>query len=384
VTVLRYGKRSRRVPLGVSLRVTLTETGTLELWCRSRTSDHSWRLAFNLRGAESDPLAIDSDAQEDDQESADQVVVEATAIDSAAALVRRTFGDRSLDPLAPDTLVAEMETAIGFGKQAWPLAVIRQLADVLLEVSVGRTRTAAHESRWLNLTGFCVRPGFGAAADVGRISELRKVYAAGLSFPKDVQGQVEWLVLWQRAAGGFTAGHQRELAQRVSGQLGLSEKKPPRLNPQIEREAWRLLGGLERLDAGQRAKLGDALADRLRRDSRNASFLWAMSRLGSRTPLYGPLSSVVLPATAERWLGRLLAKSSGHDSVDAIVQIGALTGDQARDISEGMRTRILETLRAAGVDEERLRPLTEVVAPKRADQSRVFGEALPEGLKLEA
>jgi hypothetical protein len=219
---------------------------------------------------------------------------------------------------------------------------------------------------------------------VGRISELRKVYAAGLSFPKDVQGQVEWLVLWQRAAGGFTAGHQRELAQRVSGQLGLSEKKPPRLNPQIEREAWRLLGGLERLDAGQRAKLGDALADRLRRDSRNASFLWAMSRLGSRTPLYGPLSSVVLPATAERWLGRLLAKSSGHDSVDAIVQIGALTGDQARDISEGMRTRILETLRAAGVDEERLRPLTEVVAPKRADQSRVFGEALPEGLKLEA
>jgi hypothetical protein len=92
----------------------------------------------------------------------------------------------------------------------------------------------------------------------------------------------------------------------------------------------------------------------------------------------------VLPATAERWLGRLLAKSSGHDSVDAIVQIGALTGDQARDISEGMRTRILETLRAAGVDEERLRPLTEIVAPKRADQSRVFGEALPEGLKLEA
>ena len=52
------------------------------------------------------------------------------------------------------------------------------------------------------------------------------------------------------------------------GQVGIGQKKPPRLNPQIEREAWRLLASLERLDAGQRVKLGDELMDHLRRDSK--------------------------------------------------------------------------------------------------------------------
>ena len=98
--------------------------------------------------------------------------------------------------------------------------MIRALADALLEVDAGREAAPAHEVRWLNLTGFCARPGFGSALDAWRISELRKVYAAGLAFPKDVQSQVEWLVLWQRVAAGFTAGQQRELAQRVPASSG--------------------------------------------------------------------------------------------------------------------------------------------------------------------
>ena len=120
--------------------------------------------------------------------------------------------------------------------------MIRALADVLLNSAAGRRRSGAYEVRWLNLAGFCVRPGFGSALDEWRVSELRKVYAAGLAFPREVQNQVEWLVLWQRVGAGFSAGQQRELAQRVSGQLGLGQRKPARLNPQIEREAWRLLG----------------------------------------------------------------------------------------------------------------------------------------------
>ena len=54
VTALRYGQRSRRVPLKVWLSVTFTEVGTLELWCESLTSEHRWRLQFNLRATESD------------------------------------------------------------------------------------------------------------------------------------------------------------------------------------------------------------------------------------------------------------------------------------------------------------------------------------------
>src|SRR4030095_17198021 len=101
-------------------------------------------------------------------------------------------------------------------------------------------------------TGFCARPGFGSTLDEWRISELRKVYAAGLASPKEIQNQVEWLVLWQRVSAGFNAGQQRELAQRVSGQLGLGQRKAPRLNPQIERESWRLVAALQQLASGPR------------------------------------------------------------------------------------------------------------------------------------
>jgi molecular chaperone DnaK (HSP70) len=388
VTVMRYGKRSRRVALGVTLRIVFTETGTLELWCESRSTDHRWRLAFNLRAAEADPLDVEeaTDAALDSP-APDSAIVSGEAAERAVRLLRRVFAPNA-DPaeeieVTPETLVAEIEGALGFGKHAWPLGVIRRLADALLEANAGRKVGPSHESRWLNLTGFCVRPGFGVATDSWRIAELRKVYAAGLAFPKDVQCQVEWLVLWQRVGAGFSAGHQRELAQRVAGQLGIGQKKPVRLNPQLERESWRLLASLERLDAGQRTKFGDELIDRLRKDSRNRSLWWAIGRLGARMPFYGPLNSVVQPTVASGWIDRLQRTPPTVDTAAAIVQIAARTGDSARDVTEDVRTRVLDVLAAAHISSEILRPLVEVVPPSPLDFAQALGESLPEGLKLD-
>jgi hypothetical protein len=303
----------------------------------------------------------------------------------AAELIRSVFVPAAAGAhgVPPEALVGELEAATGFGKQAWPLGTIRQIADMLLEVAPGRAASPTHEVRWLNLTGFCVRPGFGATTDPWRISELRKVYAAGLVFPKDTQCQVEWLVLWQRAGAGFTAGHQRELAQRVAAQLGVGQKKPPRINAQIEREGWRLLASLERLDSGQRARLGDAMIERLRRDARNRSWLWAIGRFGARVPLYGPLSSTVSPAVAERWIDALLARPLSADSAAAIVQLGARTDDPARDIGEDARARAVTALQAAAIPAETGKALISVVPAGRVDLAQAFGEALPAGLRLE-
>jgi molecular chaperone DnaK (HSP70) len=385
VTVMRYGKRSRRVPLAVTLKAVFTETGILEIWCESASTDHRWRLAFNLRTSQSDPLETAS--QTDDMPS-DEAIIAADQIETAKRLIQEVFGTTAgraagPDAIAADALVGEMENVLGFGKQAWPLGTIRQLADALLECAAGRTRGPALEARWLNLAGFCVRPGFGTLLDAWRVSELRKVYAAGLAFPKEIQGQVEWLILWQRVSAGFTAGQQRELAQRVSGQIGVGQRKPPRINPQIEREAWRLLGSLERLDLGQRVKLGDELTERLRRDPRNRAWLWAAGRFGARVPLYGPLNSVVGPAVAERWIERLLTKSPSPEAVLAVVQIGALTGDPARDISDEARRSAHTRLVDAGVDADVLLPLLHVVPSERLDTTQIFGESLPQGLRLE-
>jgi molecular chaperone DnaK (HSP70) len=382
VTALRYGKRSRRVPLAVRLTATFTETGTLEIWCESVATEHRWRLSFSLRNADAEPWDDDAEG-EGEVARGGQVVIADEAVQSAGRLIRATFGDG--DAGAPGGLTAALENVLGHNKQAWPLPILRSLADELLRCVEARTRGPAYEVRWLNLVGFCTRPGMGAPLDPWRVSELRKVYLAGLAFPRDTQCQVEWLVLWQRTAAGFTTGQQKELAHRVAGQLGIGQKKPARLNSQIEREGWRLLGSLERLDAGERVKLGDELLRRLRREPGNTAGLWALGRLGARTPLYGPLNVVVPAAAAERWvMGLLEFRQIRPEAAAALVHLAALTGDPARDVSPEIRPFVLERLSSDDVSPEAVAPLREIVPVSRIPSSYAFGEPLPEGLRLEA
>jgi len=379
VTALRYGKRSRRVPLPVRLTASFTETGTLELWCESVTTDHRWRLSFNLRGVESNPL---DGLEEEDAPEENQIVVPDASLRAAATLIRQAFAPGT--DAAPGALVGALENTLGHGKQAWPLPVLRSFADVLLDVVGGRTKGAPYEVRWLNLAGFCTRPGFGAPLDPWRMSELRKVYLAGLTFPKDIQSQVEWLVLWQRVAGGLTAGQQRELAQRVMGQVGTGQKKPARLNAQLDREAWRLLASLERLDAAQRARIGDELMARIQREPRNTSTLWALGRTGARSPLYGPLNNVVPASVAERWIARLLeSKAITVDAATAIGQVAALTGDEARDVQAAIRQGAIDRLSDAGLPAEAFASLQAIAPLSTRWANDAFGEPLPEGLQLE-
>jgi hypothetical protein len=254
----------------------------------------------------------------------------------------------------------------------------------LLATADSRRAGARIEARWLNLVGFCLRPGFGTPVDPWRITEIRKVYAAGLVFPKDTQAQVEWLILWQRVAAGFTATQQQELARRMIGILGLGARKAPRLNPQMVREAWRLLASLERLDPAQRVRLGDELLAKVRREPGNTAFTWAIGRLGARTPLSGPLNAVVPAVAVERWLEVMVGlKVLTPDVSAAIVQMGARTDDPARDISATARDRTIASLEAANVSDDAIRPLRETVPVERLDLARMFGDALPEGLRLE-
>ena len=386
VTVLRYGRKSRQVELPVTLSVAFTEVGTLELWCESQSSEHRWRLQFQLRGAADDVMATldDEDAEEtaSPTTAAADAVVSEDAVAEGERAIRAVFESTSSDVNA-ETLVAHLEQVLGFGKTAWPLAVIRRFADVLLEVAAGRRTSTTLEARWLNLFGFCLRPGFGAAKDPWRVGEARTVYVAGLAFPGAVQNRVEWLVLWERVAGGFTAGQQRELAQRVLGDLGLSSKKAPRLNPQEERESWRLVASLERLDVATRIKIGDELVRRVRRAATDASLLWAIGRTGARRSFYGPLSSVVPPNDAARWLDALVSvKVTSADLIAAIVQIASVTGDSLRDVDERERHRATARMRDAGAGDDALRALEHTVTTSPVDASRVFGEPLPSGLRL--
>ncbi len=406
VTVLRYGRRSRQVELPVRLMIAFTELGTLELWCESQSTEHRWRLQFELRGREAEesaaeagparfglvgapPVAADrgsagaaSVEADDDLERAD-VIVSDDAVAAGERAIRSVFESVGGE-VTTENLVAHLEQTVGYGKVAWPLPVIRRFADVLIAVAAGRRGSPSLEARWLNLFGFCFRPGFGAAKDPWRIGEARTVYAAGLAFANAIQNRVEWLVLWQRVGGGFSASQQRELAQRVMGELGLLGRKAARLNPQIERESWRLLASLERLDAATRVKIGDELIVRVRRDVRSGGLLWAIGRLGARAPLYGPLSSVVPASDAARWIEALSSiRLTTPDLAAAIVQISARTGDPLRDLDADVLAHIRQRLREADISDEALQPLDTIVPSSSADANRVFGEPLPHGLRLD-
>src|SRR5215468_4760337 len=382
VTVFRFGRKSRHVELPVNVSIAFTEVGTLELWCRSNETEHRWRLRFQVRSsAEDQDEAEDTSAERTSPDESNETVIADDVIASAEGLIRSLFRDQPAGATA-ETIVAQVEQQFGFAKSAWPLGAIRRLADSLLEVGSGRRRSASLEARWLNLFGFCIRPGFGAAKDPWRISEARKVYAAGLIFDRSIQNEVEWLVLWQRASGGFTAGQQRELAQRVMADLGIGGARGKKLNPQIERESWRLLANLERLDAATRTKIGDEVMRRLRREKDSPSLFWSIGRLGARTPIYGPLTSVVPAPVASRWLNDLIQYvQNTPELLAAIVQLGALTGDPLRDVDEPVLDAARQRVIDAGAQSD-AQPLYTVVTETFANVSRAFGEPLPNGLQL--
>ncbi|HKQ74820.1 MAG TPA: Hsp70 family protein [Blastocatellia bacterium] len=383
ITTLRYGKKSRQVELAAHLTMSFTEVGTLELWLKSLNSDHRWRLQFQLRGAQPE---LEPEEESTTEEA--QTVISEEALAQAESLIRAVFG-RSREAVedetvTPQNLVGKIEALLGYGKDAWPMVAIRKLCDTLAQVADGRKKGPRYEARWLNLFGFCLRPGFGAPADDWRISQARKVYMAGLTFPRELQCQVEWLVLWRRVAGGLNANQQNELFHRHKVALGVGGKQlSGRLNTQVEREGWRLLASLEHLPAPTRVALGKDLVIKIKEQPSNKSFLWSLGRLGARIPLYGPLNCVIQAEVAAQWIRSLLRLHDlTPDVASAVVQLGARTNDPHRDIDSDARWEALVRLNEVGLAGSLIESLREYVPPGRSDAVRIFGESLPEGLRL--
>jgi hypothetical protein len=261
---------------------------------------------------------------------------------------------------------------------------IRKLCDVLSELSAGRKKGRNYEARWLNLFGFCLRPGFGAALDEWRVTRARKVYHEGLFFGRDVQCQVEWMILWQRVAGGLSAGQQLEIYERHKAALGVGGRRVKgRLNRQVEREGLLMLASLEHLPPDVRVELGEEILGRVNEEPSNKSFTWALGRLGARVPFYGPLNCVVPAGAAERWAASLLAQPELTTAVaTAVSQLAAQTDDPLRDVEPEFRQRAIGLLREAGIADELFESLRAYKPRSRDAAVLIFGESLPEGLRL--
>jgi DNA-K related protein len=380
VTLLRYGKR-RDVYLTIRLRASFTEVGTLELWCESRETPHRWRLQFELRGEEAQVQQLDNVKPQPVPARSSDVTTSDANVESAAQRIKNVFGGSAHDAsLASEALVGQMEAVLGATRDSWPLSAIRRFGDALIEVEVGRKKSPRHEMRWLNLSGFCLRPGFGAPGDDARVNRVRTIASNNLAFVDDLQCQVGVLMLLRRIAGGIHASEQHLLYRKHTSAPG-SKKK--RINRQLEYEKWRLLANLEHLQATIRASLGHELMAKIRKEPGDAIWLWSLGRMGTRIPLYGPLHSVVEPEIAGEWLKALLdlPKLTTLTS-SAIVLIARRTDDPSRDIDEALREQAISSLMALGIAEETVQLVAKYVPPERADAVRSFGESLPPDLQV--
>ena len=361
----------------VQLAASLTEIGTLKIQCADASDSlRRWDVEFQLRQPHPYPQNISPHGTHPK-----------TA--EAVELIQRVFGKktRAIDAKNVKGLRAELEKLLG-KRESWETPLLRELFAALLEGLPHRRRSDAHERVWLSLTGYCLRPGFGYPLDEWRVEQIWAIYDLGLQHQTESQNWAEWWTLWRRIAGGLNADAQNRLFAVLADFINPDKAKRGNLPTLSKKRGYedmlRLAAVLERLPLADKTALGSWLLSRLGKSSEPAEVGWALGRVGARIPFHGGIEGVVARETAEEWLTALLEfdwKKTATAGFAATL-LARMTGDRERDISPDKRAKIMERLRVAKAPESWLVMVREFKELDKADEKRIFGEALPPGLKL--
>lgn len=382
-TVLRFGKQSgawEKIP--VRLGIGLTTIGTLELWLKSQQTEHKWFLEFQLRTASGieNSLASTERARIDESYDADY-------LQPAMQAIGEMFSGHS--KIASKNFMEHLEKLLNSPRLEWPLSVLRQLGDAVLQNAPQRKRSSPLETRWWNMVGFFLRPGFGYPLDDYRIKELWKVILADLKIPKSQDIQIQNWICFRRIAGGLNKGQQTQLSSELfnsiwdkkSGKIEGGRKGD--LYPYLEK--IRVLGAFELIDTGLKIKLGNALIERVRSGDAHSADYWALSRIGARHLFYGSATNVVPRETCIQWVKELL--SIPHLPAE---QVATVMGQLVRKTDQreiNLPIEIVDQVLnhfASTPHFDRLQALlTQGSILTEVEQSQFFGDALPAGLKLE-
>jgi molecular chaperone DnaK (HSP70) len=385
-TVLKTddSKVPREIP--VRLAASLSEIGTLEVHCVDAASGRRWLLEFQLRGEEEAPA---------------QAEAPPPRFAEAVEKIERIFGSRVLqvEPKEVRQLRGQLEHLLG-SRERWPTPLLRHLFDALMGRAKGRRRSPEHERVWLNLAGWCLRPGFGAPLDDWRISQLWALFDSGAQYFKDSQVRAEWWTLWRRVAGGLSTEMQLRLLDDFAFNLQASAaergRRPATLVDGSEEDMLRLGASLERIPAAYKAEIGDWMIGTIGKlpttgpkfDAKAAAsftrYLWALGRVGARRPFHGSAHEVAPVASVESWLGEILELDwkKIEPAGFAAAHLARMTGDRSRDINPALREEVLRRLTGVGAPPTWSAMVRDVVELDQAMEQRMFGDALPPGLKL--
>ncbi|QEG38620.1 hsp70 family protein [Roseimaritima ulvae] len=378
-TALVRGRQREQATVRVVVESELSEIGTVGLYCVASDTGKRWKLEFDIRST----LETDRDAHLGSGEAAGILDTETmAACEQTVATVFAPDQQPQEQSLKPSRLMKTLQSVIELPKTDWPPSLLRGLWQTLLDVEPGRRQSPQHEARWLNTLGYCLRPGYGVAVDDWRVSQTWRAVHNKLAFPTPAS-RIESAILWRRIAGGMTHAQQQQLALPLLAGL---KGKSGRVEANEAIESWRLLGSLERLDTPTKVELGRLALRQLgqkKHEKLHESLLWAVGRLGSRQPVYGPLNTTVPRDEVAAWVKRLTGLAAGPATLPlALVQLSRRTGDRFRDLPESEREGVAAWLSAAGVGEHYITLVREGGTLRDDEESAVFGESLPLGIRL--
>lgn len=267
------------------------------------------------------------------------------------------------------------------------MAALRELAGVLLAGIARRRRSAAHEKVFLQLAGWCLRPGFGFPLDDWRCGKLAECFAEGVEFHKEKPIWNEFWILWRRVAGGLDDAAQLAIWEYCKPWILQGGGSGPRKGkvPEGLEEMARAVAALERLPAGEKERFGDWICEVVRkRRPTGGPWAWSLGRLGARIPTHGSLHTVVEPEVAARWAEFLLAH--GPEKLDgaplALALMARPTGDRLRDLEEPLRQRAIEALAPLPGAASCVELLSTIRPLESREEARILGDTLPPGLHL--
>ncbi|MFN8392861.1 MAG: Hsp70 family protein [Bdellovibrionota bacterium] len=386
-TVLRAGELGTQADeLEIKLKVHLTELGMLQLEVIPAVAEDTnvcWPLEFNLRTnvekfVEAPKTSFADKKLAPSASGLEQNVPFADAI----ALIDKHYGRKRSDEqdTNPKQLVKNLETLLRSNRNSWPIDTLRGLWPALRDGMNRRNRSLAHETSWLSLAGFVLRPGYGAEGDAERVQDLWRVFTSGLSFPKESNSRIQWWIMWRRVAAGLLPAQHEELLTRA---LPLIAKKPPELA-----ELLRLVSSLEYASPTRKAEVGNILLRLVsgRPTPTNEQAAIALARLAARVPLHADKNQVVPPRLVVEWYQKLTKLMWDDKARPAFIQFVAValryTADVARDLPLEIREEAAAKLRTMKAPPDQISLLINYHEPDSSYLSQLFGEEMPSGLRL--
>ncbi|REG83310.1 hsp70 family protein [Marinomonas pollencensis] len=364
----------------VNLAVQMTEVGVLQVSLKAKNQRDQWRLDFSTQASAA--LSSASGPAESDQAG----LLHAN-MGQAEEHLTKCFSSAG-QKQAPDlvkSLKQDLDALLG-SRDDWNLASSRRLVDKLLSLKSGRMKSAQHERQWLQLIGYCLRPGFGAEEDSARVQQVINITKAGTQHDAAAVWGQYW-TLYRRIAGGLSVEQQtllfKQFSQFYSPSGQRSREKMKALATRSSDDLIRLVGALEKLDLADKSTTIDWLLKRLSKSSEPDTAWWTLGRIASRHLLCGEqslrisedaLQTLLDAALKEDWKKR---KQAGLAAV-LMSQVSLGESDMLKDY----RKKVAKKLLKDKCPNQWLERLNSQIEINNDELNALVGESLPIGLRL--